>query len=1080
MSFETIAKQYLSELQKEVNQARITGAFTPELSYRPRLDDFLRKIARLIDPEIELVFEPKLQAKAGRPDWRFHNSATFGIYGYAEAKGLNPNDTIAINTHQEQVDKYLRLGHNVILTDGIDFVFFDPKTSDPEQISLVNKPIFASTWGDLQPNPLLEARFRSFFQNEGFRRCSELQLIKEMALRAVELSKNIEELADCPSGSGLDASENETIEVLHKLKTILESHHDPILRTPKAFADFVAQVLVFGLLYAHRVMVGENDTPKDRDFKMQQYWSNTVNNEQSESLRPFRALIEMLGSELQSLSRLGVWYSDCRLLLAHIELEDSQRMNPDYHILYENFLSIFDPKTRFDYGAFYTPRELVEFAVLITQSVVEKEVPGKSLYGAGNKLIDPCCGTGTFLEQLLVYSKSQENQAIIIGFEILPAPYALAHYRLSMLENLTNEFQRSSIILTNTLCDELERDQEYAPQNLIDEEQFIARNLARPPLTLVIGNPPSSDTSPHTIGENFMIIEELLKDFRPPMDQRTTRQNTQKQLRNEFIKFLRWTCEKLLVSPIGIFTLVLPSSFAEHPSYQYARKWLVEHFCKLWVLDLDLDGRTGVRASSLFHTLQGRLLLVGLRQTESNINKAQVFYHSIASMTKLEKQNELTRERDMASYLSLFTPVPLNEDTYCFRPAKSFDVVMYSSFWQLHPVNNEPSEGEKYIFNRHNSGVKLGSSSLFIHADKRVLLRRCSEIANEKNSVADLKQRWFLGQDKPPADQKFSLPFRREMGRAIRLGEASIRPYAYRPLINLPALFLEPLLREFSKVSSGTRLRPEVLHAFQDEATIGIAIAPAPKDIGEKLHRFASFCWTMPDNDLCMRGDAHIFCNQFPEYWRKRNWDPKPFNNINPELLQRLDAVVSGISHEDVLYYVYGILCSDVFLDAFEGALYSVASAIPKIPFSANGELLKSIAVKGKQLADLEKPTIEIDLSKSNYLKKMEDLFIEPFNLVRYDIDEEAGYINLRDQNGQVAISIKPVAREVLEFAISGYQIIRQWLKVYSFRYTRMQFSKEQYIEMLRLLSKIELQISIVRELDFDIAKLLTGDIQLL
>ena len=137
-------------------------------------------------------------------------------------------------------------------------------------------------------------------------------------------------------------------------------------------------------------------SPKDRNFKIQQFWSNTVRNERSERLRPFRALIEMLGSELQSLSRLGVWYSDCRLLLAHIELDDRQRTNPDYHILYENFLSVFNPKTRFDFGAFYTPRELVQYTVRMTQAVMEKELPGKSLYEAGNKLIDPCCGTGTF------------------------------------------------------------------------------------------------------------------------------------------------------------------------------------------------------------------------------------------------------------------------------------------------------------------------------------------------------------------------------------------------------------------------------------------------------------------------------------------------------------------------------------------------------------------------------------------------------------------------------------------------------------------------------------------------------------
>ena len=222
------------------------------------LDDFFRGIARLIDPEIELVFEPKKQAKAGRPDWRFYNSSTLGIYGYAEAKGLSPDNNIAVETHREQIDKYLRLGHNVILTDGIDFIFFDLKSSVPERLPLVNKPIRASTWGDLPPNSLLEAKFRSFFRNEGFRRISEVQLIKEIALRAVELSRSIEELVDCPLGSGLDSFENDTIEVLHKLKIILEKHHDPMLRTPRVFADFVAQVLVFGLLYAHRVVVGDD------------------------------------------------------------------------------------------------------------------------------------------------------------------------------------------------------------------------------------------------------------------------------------------------------------------------------------------------------------------------------------------------------------------------------------------------------------------------------------------------------------------------------------------------------------------------------------------------------------------------------------------------------------------------------------------------------------------------------------------------------------------------------------------------------------------------------------------------------
>jgi len=118
----------------------------------------------------------------------------------------------------------------------------------------------------------------------------------------------------------------------------------------------VAQVLIFGLLYAHRIVIGPNDTPVERRDKIGSFWSaSSSHTALIEKLRPFRALLEVLGDELGSQGPLGVWYQDCLLLLAHVELDQGQRSSPDYHLLYEKFLSAFDPDTRFDFGAFYTP-----------------------------------------------------------------------------------------------------------------------------------------------------------------------------------------------------------------------------------------------------------------------------------------------------------------------------------------------------------------------------------------------------------------------------------------------------------------------------------------------------------------------------------------------------------------------------------------------------------------------------------------------------------------------------------------------------------------------------------------------------
>ncbi|RYF40693.1 MAG: hypothetical protein EOO38_21570, partial [Cytophagaceae bacterium] len=142
-----------------------------------------------------------------------------------------------------------------------------------------------------------------------------------------------------------------------------------------------------------------------------------------------KTLVTGLKTELNSdLSRLGIWYDDLRRLLAHIHLSTNQINIPDFHELYETFLSVYDPKTRFDYGAFYTPRSLAYYTTNLVKAIIADNLPNLDLETTTHKIIDPCCGTGTFIEAVLEKFKLNSTSTII-GFEILPAPYALAHYR---------------------------------------------------------------------------------------------------------------------------------------------------------------------------------------------------------------------------------------------------------------------------------------------------------------------------------------------------------------------------------------------------------------------------------------------------------------------------------------------------------------------------------------------------------------------------------------------------------------------------------------------------------------------------
>lgn len=1090
MSYENIVRQYLSELREYIRVARTTGEATPELSYRPVLDRFLRTVSELYSPNVDVIFEPKLQGQSGRPDWRIYNTEDLGLYGFVEAKALDPDRPIIIDSFIEQITRYLGTGHRVILTDGLEFIFFDPSNIiAARRYCLVEKPLGRRAWRETANLRLMDAELREFFKESRFRQCSEEQLIREMAFRAARLSECVLALSQAPLGSGVSEEENRTIEILHDLQTTLRLHHDPVLEHPKVFADFVSQVLSFGLLYAHRVVAAEIGQPRDRYDAIRRFWADAVYATYTDRLIPFKALVEMLESELspenESSSQIRCWYDDSRRLLAHVQLRDDQMAGPDYHILYEKFLTEFDPQTRFDFGAFYTPRELAGFTVGAAKAVIETRFQGRLLYEVGNKVIDPCCGTGTFIEQLVRHS---ENQAAIhlVGFEILPAPYALAHYRMAMLNVPNTPEHTIDIFLTNTLSDELSVGDDDHPGNVLREELRRAKYCARPPIVLVIGNPPSSDSfGPHSTGPNFSNIDALLMDFRPSAPERRTRQNTQKQIGNDFMKFLRWAADSVLASEVGVLALVLPSTFAAHPTYHHARGWLLRHFSEFWVLDIDRDLRTGVRSSSLFNSQQGRMLLIAPHTGTVPVSlEGRLHYAAITDRTRAQKKAFLSETRTRADYMRLFTQHDLDEESTAFRPTvNDYDREFYARFWAIHPESPEgPRADERCIFIRHCSGTKLAPTALFVHPRKPMLQRRSQEIGDMTKSYDELKTRWFSGQMKPPAENKLTPEVRQRIRTASGLA-ASYRRYAFRPFVCEQLLLDNELLRLLAGLGGGgTRLRPEVVSAYSDADTLGIAIAPSPIDIGEDLHRFATFCWDMPDNDLCARGNAHVFCNQFPDNKPSRGgaWDPEPKPNISEPLLARLGQVVPGITEKDVVFYTYAALCSGTLLEAFAPAYFTASSSenIPRIPVVHDAGILRFLVEKGRELAELENPRVEHALRPR--ISRLVEAFRRPFNLTNFLVDEEEKEIHLYANGGGPILILRDLPAEILRMTISGYDVIKCWLKFHSYVYTRAEFTRQDYLDFLGILSRLIMQTERIAEIDAVMDRIISGHLDLL
>lgn len=1077
MPYIATVKRYLRSLQSEYEAAVRGGQHTAELSFRTPMDALFKALAHDLNPggnRIDVVLEPRNQGRVGRPDWRIHDNRTLGIYGYIEGKGLStePFDTAP---YARQINRYLTLGHKLIITDGLDFVFCITADTEPIIVSLIDKArMTARDWSNLDIDPRFEIYMRNFFDNPAPQQVSESKLVELVAVRTRILTDAIKEYADIPIEEAIDGTERQAIELLSGLRDLVYNHNDPRLRTGAVFADFTAQVIMFCLLYAHRVLCEGNDTPTEKELKIKQFIASDIN--EGDELTPFRNVMLYLKDNANIGGYINQWVDECIKFLSFVQMTDEQLRNPDYHKLFEHFLAEYDSKMRFDYGAFYTPKVLADFVVRLTNYVVEKAFDGASIYDDGNTIIDPCCGTGSFLEEVVAHDTG-DGEYNLCGFEILPAPYMLANYRMAIIERtLNHRAHKTHIILANTLSNSV-FDGNADESTIEGRELNRASQLSTLPLKLIIGNPPSSDAMRSNVTNDFSTIQSLMEDFRPPVEERHGRQNIQKQINNPFLQFVRWSCKKLLDSPNhAVLAFVVPLSFLEAESYKYARKYLANMFSTAWVCAIDADARTGVRSDGLFPTMQGRAVII-LTKKYGETNQLETYhFYNFSHMVRVEKEGHLIS--DINATAELFSEFALNMETYSFYPAEPFNEELYSKFW---PVSG--TSRQQAIFLNHCSGIKLAPTAMFTHIKSAMLKRRSKEIAN--GGVIAAKP-WFEKQDRVPKDGKISA-FQTALNNCgdaqsiDRLLSANIKTYTFRPFLTSNVLLWVDLLKQYSRVGGGgTRLRPEIVSAYEDADTIGFAMAHAPKDLNPTLSQFVSFCWYYPDNDMCSRGNSHIYMNQFPEKHTGRM-----MANINCHLLHtvvELLEIPEENAAKDVVFYVFAILCSQTYLDEFEGALNTVNQSEnrARVPFVNNKDVFNQIVSFGREIAQLERSDYSPDnILGYDYQTLMDSVPIDFYlqNSTK-PFDEENEELLLSNGTDEIRVYC-PIALQHLN--ISGYDVIKNiWLKFNSFNFTHCGFNRDDMRKLLDFLNTLATHARCVSRLDEIVHEILIGNFDLI
>lgn len=279
---------------------------------------------------------------------------------------------------------------------------------------------------------------------------------------------------------------------------------------------------------------------------------------------------------------------------------------------YEPFLEAFDPELRKELGVWYTPPEIVKYMVERVDTVLREELKlpdglaGKNVY-----VLDPCCGTGSYLVEVLdrIHRTLKERgedaltasdlkeaaQKRVFGFEIMPAPYVVSHLQLGLLlQNLgaplsEKSKERVGVYLTNALTG-------WEPpkgpkQRLIfpelEEERDAAEHVKREvPILVILGNPPYNAFAGISPEEEQGLVE-------PYKEGLIAEWGIKKfNLDDLYVRFFRLAERRIIGGTHkGVVCFISNFSYLSDPSFVVVRQRFIREFDRMWFDCMNGDSR---------------------------------------------------------------------------------------------------------------------------------------------------------------------------------------------------------------------------------------------------------------------------------------------------------------------------------------------------------------------------------------------------------------------------------------------------------------------------------------------------------
>ena len=225
---------------------------------------------------------------------------------------------------------------------------------------------------------------------------------------------------------------------------------------------------------------------------------------------------------------------------------------------YEPFLKAFDPQLRKQLGVWYTPKDVVQYMVARVDRALKDDLGIADGLAADNVyILDPCCGTGAYLAEVLrriaanlqgkglgALAGSMVKQAALdrlFGFEIMPAPFVVAHLQVGLtLQDLDAALaedgsERAGVFLTNALTgwEPTDKEKQVLAFPELEKERDQANKVKRDrPILVILGNPPYN-------GFAGMAVEEERELSNAYRETKQVRRPQGQGLNDPYVRFFR-------------------------------------------------------------------------------------------------------------------------------------------------------------------------------------------------------------------------------------------------------------------------------------------------------------------------------------------------------------------------------------------------------------------------------------------------------------------------------------------------------------------------------------------------------------